>query len=114
MILAIHHPSETANAPTNKPMTVALTPSHMAPPAAIAAPAVHNGQCANVRGIRKNDIKGRSNSFFIFSHPHEDLGASIFFKRIDDKLSLLASGHPGASRWHPGHGNAFDIWSFFQ
>jgi len=42
----IHHPRETANAPTKRPITLAFTPSHNAPPAATAAPAVQSGQCA--------------------------------------------------------------------
>ena len=42
--LDIHHPVETANAPMNNPITMLLTPSHAAPPAAAAAPSVHKGQ----------------------------------------------------------------------
>ncbi len=48
-----HQPMDTAKAPINIPMAAWLTPKYAAPPAAAAAPTVHNGQCAKVDGAKR-------------------------------------------------------------
>src|SRR3989344_1515117 len=107
-------PRDTAKAPINNPITTTFTPSHNAPPAARAAPAVHKGQCAMTLS---NKIKKKNNVEEIMRlyilQLHKSRVASILGYSINLKFSGFTSRHSWRSRWHSRHSYSGNVWLFF-
>lgn len=59
MSLAIHKPKAIESAPMNNPILVGETPSQRAIPAAIPAPIVQSGQCAEAKFGQAKKTKTR-------------------------------------------------------